>query len=282
MMLTPSGDAPPRLLLSAVGAAAFCFRAATFVTTTGWSVTPGLSKLQLATQGPSGLIATPQIQSLPRGSCKTMRSVTRSQMETCMSSPPVARKRESADHDRHRTPAGHSNSDTASNARSTWSVATARSSRPTASSLPEGENATACTPPAKGTETTRSQPAPSGRSRQTIAFISLSCGDLVASPWRPSAPQPPARRSPAGAKAMQCRRPSCCRPAISVMSGTDSSTAFFAVVVTASSSLGLDTRAIAATSPCSVVDPASFMVSACQTLTQAPASPAATYLPLGA
>mmetsp|Transcript_78644 Transcript_78644/g.254773 ORF Transcript_78644/g.254773 Transcript_78644/m.254773 type:complete len:203 (-) Transcript_78644:1587-2195(-) len=195
---------------------------------------------------------------------------------TCRSSPPEARKRESGDQAKHLTPAVQSSSEAFSKSRSTSSVAIMRFSPPTASSLPVGENAVAWTMSSKRMEPRYLQLSPSDETRHMTVFISwFSATFFVMRPCMSSVPPPPASMPPSGEKEMLCTWPSCRRSAISSMSGTDSSRTFFAVVPTASRSLGLEVRAMVSGSPSTDAVPASSWLKVSQTVTKEPESPPA-------
>mmetsp|Transcript_109230 Transcript_109230/g.341736 ORF Transcript_109230/g.341736 Transcript_109230/m.341736 type:complete len:262 (-) Transcript_109230:612-1397(-) len=112
-------------------------------TSTGCRPTSLLSKPQQASQELSCVKAMAQCQSFAFGSCSTRTSAATSQTETCMSSPPEARKLESAVQARHLMPAAHPRSEAFSKFSSTRSVARMRFSPPTARSFPDGEKAVA-------------------------------------------------------------------------------------------------------------------------------------------
>mmetsp|Transcript_95234 Transcript_95234/g.275262 ORF Transcript_95234/g.275262 Transcript_95234/m.275262 type:complete len:240 (+) Transcript_95234:1117-1836(+) len=156
----------------------------------GYKETSAEPKPQQASQRSHGEKERPQIQSIRFGIIRTTISFITSQMQTCMSSPPVAKKRDCDVQAKERTPAAQVSSEAFSKSRSTRRMLTLPSWPPTATNFPDGENAVAFTMVLKFTVPANLQSSSCG-SRHTTAFIIAGpLGSFAIKPCPLSLPPP--------------------------------------------------------------------------------------------
>mmetsp|Transcript_43911 Transcript_43911/g.113049 ORF Transcript_43911/g.113049 Transcript_43911/m.113049 type:complete len:253 (-) Transcript_43911:349-1107(-) len=248
------------------------------------NLTKGQPKPQLASQRLSGEKAIETTQSFSLGNLKTMCSDFTSQIETCRSSPPEAKKRESEDQTRQRTPAAHESSETTSKCLSTSKIETLPDSPPTAKTFPEGEKAEVCSKSEKSMDATSGHSAPLWGTCQAMAVIPLLAvfDFTVIKPCMSSDPPHPAKKAPLGEKQTLRTSPQCCSRTRVSRPGTDIKRTFLVRNPTANNSRGLDVMANESTPPSSNSEvSASAHEPVSQTVSEDSTVPAAMKRPLG-
>mmetsp|Transcript_15643 Transcript_15643/g.44532 ORF Transcript_15643/g.44532 Transcript_15643/m.44532 type:complete len:382 (-) Transcript_15643:676-1821(-) len=238
-------------------------------------------KPQLANQRSSGLKATEQTQSVLFGSWKITLSRITSHTETCMSSPPAAKKRDCDDQARVRMPATHRSSEVFTKSLSTSNKVTLLSSPPTASNLPDGEKRVTWTMFLKAVDPAYVHSPPAASKRQMTVFIIALSNLFVIKPCVKSVPPPPARNSPVGENATLWTWPSCRSSATWSNWGTVKSKTLWAEVPTANISFGVDVMARLSNPSSSWALPISSALSRSQTVSPPSESATATKRPLG-